>query len=83
VIIPSHTSVRQPIAVAVLLGDAKARYKLDKRLSIKIIATKTIFTYTCIFYKKATSDNSLVGQGDDDTCLSKFSEVCTSPSQHT
>jgi hypothetical protein len=28
-------SIRQPIAAVVLLGDAKARYKLDKRLSMK------------------------------------------------
>jgi hypothetical protein len=28
-------SVRQPIAAVVLLGDAKARHKLGKRLSIK------------------------------------------------
>jgi hypothetical protein len=66
------TSVGQPIAAAVLLGDAKARHKLDKRLSIKSKLLRPFSPTHASSTRKATSDKSLVGQGDDDTCLSYF-----------
>jgi hypothetical protein len=39
--LPTTSVEHKPIAAAILLGDAKARQKLDKRLSIKYNRLKT------------------------------------------